>query len=232
MAAMRRAASKIGSTTGESSQARTVASAWLAIALASLAGAVVVTFLVGTKAAIPWDQPILDFAQRWSGWKDAWNILSEVGNWPMIPIGLGFVGWLYWKKRKREALLVFVILVVATIASEAVKAIIARPRPTGPVPGIPGVVYSYPSGHSLEDPMILGMVSVRLWRSAQATILRVGFALLSVAIVVLVAIARVALDVHYPSDILGGLLMGFSCLGFYAWGSQPGGWADHPRASS
>lgn len=204
------------------------AAAWLAIALLSLAGATLVTILAANHATFPFDAPLLDLAQRWPVSKDVWNALSEVGNYPMIPIGLGFVVWLAWKKRRREALLVLVILIIATVASEAIKAVVARPRPTGPVPGIPGVVYSYPSGHALEDPMVLGMVSVRLWRSAQPILLRLGVALVSVAIVVLVAIARVALDVHYPSDILGGLLMGLTCLGFYAWGSRPGSWADHP----
>jgi membrane-associated phospholipid phosphatase len=216
-----------GSATGTGA-----AAAWLAIALLSLVGATVVTILAASHATFPFDAPLLSLAQGWPVSKDVWNALSEVGNYPMIPIGLGFVVWLAWKKRKREALLVLVILIIATVASEGIKAIVARPRPTGPVPGIPGVVYSYPSGHALEDPMVLGMVSVRLWRSAQPLLLRLGVALLSVAIVVLVATARVALNVHYPSDILGGLFMGLTCLGFYAWASRPGSWTDHPSQAS
>ncbi len=215
--------------THQSARSERVATTWLGVALVSLAGAVVVTLLVANKATGSFDNPLLAAAVNSLGsWKVLWDIMSEIGNYPMIPIALGFVGWLFWKKRKREAVLVLVVLAIATIASEGVKAIIARPRPTGPVPGIPGVVYSYPSGHSLEDPMILGMVATRLWRSGQAAFLRIGFAVLSVAIVVLVGLARLALDVHYPSDVLGGLLMGVTCLGFYAWGSKPGSWADHP----
>jgi undecaprenyl-diphosphatase len=154
-----------------------------------------------------------------------------MGNYPMIPIGLGFVVWLWWTKHHREAVLVAIILAAATVGSESVKAIVARDRPSGPVPGIPGVVYSYPSGHALEDVMILGMLSVRLWRSKQAEWLKVGFAVVSALLCVLIGIARVALNVHYPSDILAGFLGGLTCLGWYAWGTREGAWASRPGTS-
>jgi undecaprenyl-diphosphatase len=160
-----------------------------------------------------------------------WNVLSEMGNYPMIPIGLGFVVYLWWTHHRREAVLVLLILITATIASEAVKAIVARPRPTGPVPGIPGVVYTFPSGHAFEDVMILGMLSVRLWRSAKPHLLKVGFAIVAVVLCLLIGFARMALNVHYPSDILGGYLGGLACLGWYAWGTRAGAWASRAGES-
>jgi len=144
------------------------AAAWLTIVVVSLVAAFVLSAAVISHVAIPGDKSLLALATSWSAWKTAWDVLSTIGNYPMIPLGLGFVAWLWWTKHRREAVLVFVILAAATIGSEATKAIVARDRPSGPVPGIPGVVYSYPSGHALEDVMILGMLSVRLWRSEQA----------------------------------------------------------------
>jgi len=210
---------------------RRVAAGWLAIALSSLAGSIVLTIVVMGKVPIPYDQSLLALATTWSAWNLAWNVLSEMGNYPMIPIGLGFVVWLWWTKHHREAVLVAIILAAATVGSESVKAIVARDRPSGPVPGIPGVVYSYPSGHALEDVMILGMLSVRLWRSKQAEWLKVGFAVVSALLCVLIGIARVALNVHYPSDILAGFLGGLTCLGWYAWGTREGAWASRPGTS-
>ena len=201
---------------------------WLVIAIASLIGASVLTLALLNGIEIPGDKTLLASALMAGSWKGLWDLLSFVGDYPMIPLGLGFVAWLYWTKRRREALLVFVILVAATISSEAVKAIVARPRPTGPVPGIPGVVYSFPSGHALEDVMIMGMVSVRLWRSEQAQWLKLAVAVLSTILVLLIGFARLALNVHYPSDVLGGFLGGLFFLGWYAWGSRMGAWASHP----
>ena len=154
-----------------------------------------------------------------------WNALSTFGNYPMIPIAIAFVLWLIWTKERREALVVIVILVVVSIATELVKGGVARPRPLGSAPAILGLIYSYPSGHSLEDVMILGMVAVRLWRSEQARWLKVGFAVLVVVESLLVGFARLALQVHYPTDILAGYFGGLAALGIYAWATRPGSWA-------
>lgn len=201
---------------------------WLAISIACLAALGLLTLALIQHVVIPFDQPLLDLAVSWSGWNVAWNDFSDLGNIPMIPTAFGFVVWLLFKKRRREALLVILLFAAATAGSEGLKALVARPRPTGPVPGIPGVVYSYPSGHAWEDVMILGMIALALWRRQRALWLRLGFVLLVAAFVTLVCIARAALDVHYPSDMLAGLLGGFGVLGLYAWWTRPGARADKP----
>jgi undecaprenyl-diphosphatase len=138
--------------------------------------------------------------------------------------------WLLWKKRQREALLVIVILVAVTAGSEGIKQLVGRPRPSGTGDGIPGVVYSYPSGHVLEVLTILGMITVRSWRSSRPFRLRLALVLVVTAEVVLVGIARLALNEHYPSDVLGGLLGAITALGWYGWFTRPGGWADMPAS--
>jgi undecaprenyl-diphosphatase len=139
------------------------------------------------------------------------------------------VGWLFLTKRRREALLVLVLLAAVTAGSEAIKQITLRPRPeAGTASGIPGVIYSYPSGHVLEALTILGLVALRLWRSAVALALRLGVAILTVVEVVLVGVARLALGAHYPTDVLAGILGALGALGLYAWFTRPGAWADKP----
>jgi len=202
---------------------------WLAIALVSLVGLGLLTVAVMSKTVLPFDKPLLDQAMSWTAYQDVWNLFSEAGNLPMIPIGLGFVGWLWYKERRREAVLVLLLFAAATAGSEGLKALVARPRPQGGGAGIPGVVYSYPSGHSWEDSMILGMVGMNLFRYARARWLPIVFTVLAIAFVAAVCVARVALGVHYPSDMLAGLFGGIGILGLYAWFSRPGSWADHPQ---
>jgi len=204
------------------------ASAWLWIAIVSLVGLALLTFALVSHVVIPGDRQLLDTAVTWTGGTLAWNVFSELGNYPMIPTGFGLVIWLLFKKRRREAVLVIVLFAAATGGSELMKALVARDRPLGSAPGIPGSVYSYPSGHALEDVMILGMVALTLWRRQHAMWLKLGFAVLVVIFVALVAISRVALDLHYPSDILGGVLAGLAILGLYAWWTRPGARADKP----
>jgi len=202
---------------------------WLAIAVASLVGLVALTIAVAAKVQFSFDQSLLTIAHTWDGNPGIWQAVSETANIPLIVIGLGFVGWLFMAKRRREAFLVLVMLAAVTGGSEAIKQITLRVRPeAGTASGIPGVIYSYPSGHVLEALTILGSVALRLWRSAAALALRVGVAVLVVVEVVLVAVARMALGAHYPTDVLAGVLGALGALGLYAWFTRPGSWADKP----
>lgn len=204
------------------------ASRWLAIAIASLAGLVALTLVATSQGLLPFDRPLLATAVTWDGWKGVWEFFSFFGNLPMIPIAIGIVAWLFVTKRRREAFIVIVLFALATAGQEGLKALVARPRPLGSAPGIPGSVYSYPSGHALEDLVILGMIALNVWRRSAMMWLRVGVAALVAFEVIMVCIARVALDLHYPSDDLAGLLGGFGILGLYAWWTRPGAWADAP----
>lgn len=205
-----------------------VARIWLAIGIASLAGFALLTYAVWNQLTQVADVEIMSRMVPLARFSTLWTFFSELGNYPMIPIGLGFAAWQWWHGRHREAILVLVLFAVATGVSEGTKALVARPRPQGGGAGIPGVVYSYPSGHSLEDLMIFGMIALSLWRSAQPRWLKWAFLLFTAFEVVMVSIARVALAVHYPSDMLAGILIALAILGLYAWFTRPGGWADRP----
>jgi membrane-associated phospholipid phosphatase len=41
----------------------------------------------------------------------------------------------------------------------------------------------------------------------------------------LVGFGRMALNAHYPTDVLAGLLGGIAALGLYIWFTRPGAWA-------
>ena len=203
--------------------------AWLIIGVAGVLGFALLTFAVWSHVVFPFDKPLLAVAHSWDGWPDLWKAISETANIPLIVIGLGLVVWLYVTKRRREALLVFLMLAAVTAGSEGAKQLTLRPRPdTGTAAGIPGVVYSYPSGHVLEALTILGFVALRIWRYARSVALRYAVAIAASIDVVLVGIARMALNAHYPTDILAGVLGGLGALGLYAWLTRPGAWADKP----
>ncbi|MHB8674469.1 MAG: phosphatase PAP2 family protein [Candidatus Limnocylindrales bacterium] len=201
-------------TTG--SREKATKRAWLAIALIGIAGFVLVTGLVASRTVIPFDQPLLDLGHGWMGYADVWNLLSNASNLPLIGLGVGIVLWMLWKHRHREAIVVIVVLAAVTAGSEAVKLLVARPRPPGFDTAIPGVVYSYPSGHVLEALTICGIIAMVVWRSAQPRWLRAGLAIVVAIFVALVAVARVALNAHYPSDVLGGFLAGVAVLALFA----------------
>ena len=207
-------------------RAGTVDRTWLAIGVASLFALLALTIAVGSRVVFPFDQPVLNLARGFDGWPVLWQAMSQSANIPLIVIGVGFVVRLVLIHRYREAFLVAATLVAVTAGSEGIKQLVARPRPSGTGDGIPGVVFSYPSGHVLEVLSILGMVTIRSWRSSRPLRLKQALIVLVAVEVVLVGIARLALNEHYPTDLLGGLFGALGALGLYAWFTRPGGWAN------
>lgn len=203
---------------------------WLATA--SLAAFAILTLAIGTHVVFPFDAPLLATARTLDGWPTMWQFMSQTANFPLIAIAVVLVLWLIREKRYREAILVVLMLAAVTAGSEAIKQLTGRPRPSGNGDGIPGVVYSYPSGHVLEVMTILGTLVVRAWRSSRPLRIRLAFVVIVAVEVGLVAVGRLALNEHYPTDVLGGFLGAVGALGWYAWLTRPGGWADRPITPS
>ena len=96
---------------------------------------------------------------------------------------------------------ILIVTLVGSIVSGLLKRIIRRPRPQGES----GLLYlefdrhSFPSGHATR---IGGLVL------ALGTMMPVWGTLLFGLWGLLVGLARIALGVHYPSDIAGGYLLG------------------------
>ncbi|MBF6606109.1 MAG: phosphatase PAP2 family protein [Chloroflexi bacterium] len=200
---------------------RSVSRAWGAIALIGLAGFLLLLGLVGTRTVIPFDQPLLDLGRSFGRFADVWNLISNSANLPMIAIGVGLVLSLFLAHRRRDGILVIVVLAAVTAGSEGVKLLIARPRPPGSDTVVPGVVYSFPSGHVLEAVTILGIIALLVWRSGLPGWARAGLAIAVTIFVALVAVARVALNAHYPSDVLAGFLAGIAVLALFALLTAP-----------
>jgi undecaprenyl-diphosphatase len=111
------------------------------------------------------------------------------------------------RDRGREALYLVLVRVVALGGETALKHVLARPRPDL-VPWLTTAGgFSFPSGHATGTAALsvslLVVVVPYLHRRSRAAA-TVAAVLVSVA----VAASRVLLGVHYPSDVVGGLLMG------------------------
>jgi membrane-associated phospholipid phosphatase len=194
-----------------------VSLAWPIVAALGLGGFALMTVLIAGHAVFPFDQPLLDAGQRLSPYMDAWRGLSDSANFPLIAVGVAIVLSLLAFRRWREAVIVVVLLVAVTAGSEIVKQLVARPRPQGYDEATVGIVYSFPSGHVLEAVTMYGIIAVLVWRSALPTVLRVLIPLVFTMVVILVAIARVAVAAHYPSDVLASAFCGLGCLALFAW---------------
>ncbi|WP_183407000.1 phosphatase PAP2 family protein [Nocardioides marmorisolisilvae] len=90
------------------------------------------------------------------------------------------------------------------------KAVFERPRPHWAHPAAHAGGWSFPSGHSTAIAALAGIAIVLAIMFSPTRRLR--YRVISGALVVaaLVGFDRILLGVHYPSDVLGGLLLGAS----------------------
>ena len=166
-----------------------------------------------------------------NGWHAPWAdtlmwIISAKATW--IPLYLLLIGLLVWRYRKPvmtsvnwlqkvPACVVMIAMIGLAvgaadfIASGILKELVARPRPTR-VPELEGVLhlvngyrsgrYGFVSSHAANT-MVCALLFSMIWRKKIAT---VGLMLWVAAN----CYSRMYLGVHYPLDILGGLMVG--CL--------------------
>jgi undecaprenyl-diphosphatase len=210
-----------GAVTGTDPGRRTATVAWSLIAVLGILGFIVLTVLLAMHQSIPFDAPLMAAAKPYASDGYLWNVISETANFPLVAIGLGIVVMLFLAHRRREAILVLFVLAAATAGSEAVKQLVHRPRPPGGDTVVPGVVYSYPSGHTLEALTIFGILTIITWRSELDRRIKVALLVFTILFVAAVAVARVSINAHYPSDVLGGFLAGLGVLALFALLSRP-----------
>ena len=67
---------------------------------------------------------------------------------------------------------------------------------------------SFPSGHAMNSTVIYSALLVVAWPLLRTTMSRTLASAATIVLVALVACSRVALGVHYLSDVVGGILLG------------------------
>ncbi len=147
-------------------------------------------------------------AQRTAALTEVTKVLTWAGSaFLLVPLALIACLTLIRAGLRREALAVALSLGGAMLISDLVKQLVSRPRP--PVEHLQAVTgSSFPSGHATQASAFwfsLVFVLPAAGTSPRRTRVAAGLALL---IVLAVAASRVYLGVHYPSDVIAGMLLG------------------------
>jgi undecaprenyl-diphosphatase len=136
----------------------------------------------------------------------AW-IVTEAGSFVLLaPLSIAFLLLRRWK-RPADDIALAVIAAGSAVLPLVTKVIVARPRPT-----IEHLSHlsslSFPSEHTTQAAAIYLTIAIMLsqglargWREAAIV--------LGVLIALAVAWSRVYLGVHYPTDVVAGLLLGW-----------------------
>jgi len=189
----------------------------LAITASSLCGLLLVRF-----GPASFDAPLL-LGFRSSGdtgriagpqWIGAfWLGLTWLGDAvPRILVASGMVLALLALRRRHSAVFLAVIVLSGTVLSTALKHWVGRPRPQLVAHLDMVSSASFPSGHVLASTLFYATVALLLaaplpQRAARWTLYAVA-ASLSLAI----GVSRIALGVHWPTDVLAGWVIGGAWL--------------------
>lgn len=124
----------------------------------------------------------------------------------MIP-AYGVVMFYYSKhKKKKEAILIGVVALISVLSIFLLKDIFHRHRP--PLPLLHEAKgYSFPSGHSLSGFTFSGIMIYLIFKSNIQRYKKWICAGLLFLFASLIGMSRIYLRVHYPSDVIGGLLV-------------------------
>ena len=134
--------------------------------------------------------------------------VTHVMDTKIIVIWVGFL-----MKWYSEALLLGSNLVLTGLLVLLLKNIYQRPRPAI-LHLVVGKGFSFPSGHSLASTLVLGSLIIMIGQRLKHQIARYvlqGVLLLEIGIIVA---SRVYVGVHYPSDVLGSMILGLAVLQF------------------
>lgn len=147
---------------------------------------------------------------RHPAWVQFWHVLCEVLAPMVLRVAMLVPIVIAWRRGQRSTALFLTVttwgsLVVVFVA----KLLAGRPRPHTALVDASGT--SFPSGHAAGDLIIVWAVlavalplMARQWRAVVVTV--------GVLVVVTVGVARVVLNVHHPSDVMAGWLLGYAYM--------------------
>lgn len=169
-----------------------------------------------------WDQAAMAFvaAHRSPGLTIFFKWMTDMGGTAgFLFVFLGLTLYLLLKKKIRPALYFFIGVGLLKLSGVFLKIWVARPRPPKGLYELS--TFSMPSGHAINATLIFGALVVLVASQVSQALLRVILSILCLTAAFAVGLSRVYLGVHYPSDVLVGMLYAASGL-WLLLGFSPG----------
>lgn len=185
------------------------------IFLVSATGFVAVAVLIVLGAADAVDGAVREAMLAWaSPTIVAWmRIVNHAGEWRVLAPATALL-FLVFPRARRRWWVWIALMATAPLAEGGLKLLIAHPRPEGAAMG-------FPSGHATAAAAYFGAIAY-VADSLPTRGLRVAVRALALVVIALVAVARVVLRAHWPSDALGGIALGLALASAAALAASAG----------
>lgn len=150
----------------------------------------------------------------------ATNWLGQ-GTLKVVVVTLLVVVPMYLARYRAEALLVLAASLCRMLNS-VIKVWLNSPRPTLDLVSVTeeAVGFGYPSGHAMGATLLFGSLVIVIPAIVKQRGLAIILQVLAILMIVATGFGRVYTGAHWPSDVLGGIVIGLLIL-------QPLGWLYH-----
>ncbi|MBZ0298034.1 MAG: phosphatase PAP2 family protein [Anaerolineae bacterium] len=181
---------------------------WMTLVVLILGSAYTFLDLAGDvwlQEGFDWDEPIMLLVHSFSSpTLDVvfLTITYTANELSFVPVLICGIWWWRTQRRDKVIQLMFSWLGMGAIIN-SLKLLFQRARPSVFPPLMNEISYSFPSGHTGTAVAVYGLIGVFLWEMEHPV-----WAVACWIWVGLVALSRVYLGVHYPSDVLASLTLG------------------------
>lgn len=132
--------------------------------------------------------------------------ITGLGDLGAMWIVIGMFLLLRQRTRRQGAIVMFSLILCSILGEGIIKRLIQRKRPFEGIPTLETIIkrpmtYSFPSGHTASSFAAAGVLAV-LFPHVKIVVFIMA---------ILIGISRIYLNVHYPTDVFAGIVLGLVC---------------------